>query len=60
MAEYRDYGPGWSGAGRAQSNVTKVLDRVLFGPYSTVEQVFQFAFSGELGNVAWIDRSPES
>ncbi|CAO2649830.1 Nn.00g011220.m01.CDS01 [Neocucurbitaria sp. VM-36] len=59
MAEYKDYGPGWNATGRAQSNVTLVMDRKQYEPYSSLEKVFQYPFSGKFGNVAWIDRQPE-
>ncbi|KAJ4364110.1 hypothetical protein N0V83_009565 [Neocucurbitaria cava] len=59
MAEYKDYGPGWNATARAESNVTIVMDWKQYEPYSTVEKVFQYPFSGKFGNVAWIDRQPE-
>lgn len=52
MAEYGNSGPGFNAAGRKGSNVTKVLSAEQYEPYSTVEKVF--------GDVAWIDKSPES
>lgn len=59
MAEYDSYGPGWNATGRAVGNVTIVMDKKQYEPYSTVEKVFQYPFSGEFGNVAWIDRNAE-
>ncbi|KAF2085050.1 carbohydrate esterase family 8 protein [Saccharata proteae CBS 121410] len=57
MAEFRDYGPGFNYTGRLAANITKLLTWEEYEPYSTVEQVFQYPFSGQEGNVAWIDRS---
>ncbi|KAF1846236.1 carbohydrate esterase family 8 protein [Cucurbitaria berberidis CBS 394.84] len=59
MAEYKDYGPGWNATARAQSNITIVMSEKQYEPYSSVEKVFQYPFSGKFGNVAWIDRDPE-
>jgi hypothetical protein len=59
MAEYKDYGPGWNETARLASNVSIVMDRKQYEPYSTLEKVFQYPFSGKLGNTAWIDRNPE-
>lgn len=59
MAEYHDYGPGFNITGRLEaSNVTKELTTAQYEPYSTLERVFQYPFSGKFGNTAWIDRSP--
>lgn len=59
MAEYNNYGPGWNATGRAQANITVVMDNKKYAPYSSLEKVFQYPFSGEFGNTAWIDRNPE-
>ncbi|KAF2124424.1 carbohydrate esterase family 8 protein [Dothidotthia symphoricarpi CBS 119687] len=59
MAEYKDYGPGWNATGRAAANITLVMNSKQYEPYSTLEKVFQYPFSGQFGNVAWIDRKPE-
>ncbi|KAI5242386.1 pectin methylesterase [Aureobasidium subglaciale] len=58
MAEYKDYGPGWNATGRAEGNVTIVMTDAQYAPYSTLEKVFQFPFSGKFGNTKWIDRKP--
>ncbi|KAF1944975.1 pectin methylesteras-like protein [Clathrospora elynae] len=58
MAEYADYGPGWNATARKEGNVTIVMDREEYEPYSTLEKVFQYPFDGQFGNVGWIDRSP--
>ncbi|USW55585.1 Putative pectinesterase, catalytic, pectin lyase/virulence factor [Septoria linicola] len=58
MAEYRDFGPGWNETARREGNITKLLTEKEYAPYSTVEKVFQYPFSGEYGNTAWIDRRP--
>ncbi|KAK7722967.1 hypothetical protein SLS57_004823 [Botryosphaeria dothidea] len=60
MAEYGDFGPGWNLTGRVAANVTKVLDEAGYAPYDSVEKVFQDPFTGEFGNVGWIDESPEA
>lgn len=60
MAEYQNYGPGWNATGRSQANVTVVMDRKRYEPYSTLEKVFQYPFDGKFGNVAWIDRHPSN
>ncbi|TID25217.1 pectin lyase-like protein [Venturia nashicola] len=52
MAEYGNTGPGFNAAGRKESRVSKVLSAAEYEPYSTVAKVF--------GDVAWIDKSPES
>ena len=59
MAEYRDYGPGWNETARGASNVTRVLSDKEYSPYSTLEKVFQYPFSGQFGNTKWIDRYPK-
>ncbi|KAJ8109295.1 hypothetical protein OPT61_g7565 [Boeremia exigua] len=59
MAEYKTYGPGFNATGRAASNVSIVMDQKQYEPYSTIEKVFQFPFTGEGGNTAWIDKDPE-
>ena len=59
MAEYKDYGPGFNLTAReAASNVTIELTDEQYAPYSSPAKVFQYPFSGEFGNVAWIDTSP--
>ncbi|OMP81980.1 putative pectinesterase A [Diplodia seriata] len=60
MAEFGDFGPGWNETGRRAANVTRVLTRDEYEPYDSVEKVFQWPFSGEFGNTAWIDASPEA
>lgn len=61
MAEFQDYGPGFNLTGRlAAANITKELRPAEYAPYSTLEDVFQFPFSGKFGNTAWIDRNPSS
>ncbi|GME36851.1 Pectinesterase catalytic [Neofusicoccum parvum] len=60
MAEYGDFGPGWNETGRLAANITKVLTEEQYEPYDSVEKVFQYPFSGEFGNVGWIDESPEA
>ncbi|GAB7347182.1 hypothetical protein MBLNU459_g3294t1 [Dothideomycetes sp. NU459] len=61
MAEYRDYGPGFNLTGRlAAANVTIEMTPQQYAPYSTLEKIFQFPFSGKFGNTAWIDRNPKS
>jgi len=59
MAEYRTSGPGFDAAGRAAGNVSVVMDARLYEPYSSVEKVFQYPFTGRGGNTGWIDREPE-
>jgi hypothetical protein len=59
MAEYLDYGPGWNLTGRIEGNVTIVMNKTQYEPYSSLEKVFQYPFSGKFGNTAWIDRKPE-
>ena len=61
MAEYQDYGPGFNLTGRQlAANVTKELTTAQYEPYSTVDKVFQYPFSGEFGNTAWIDQHPHA
>jgi hypothetical protein len=60
MAEYKDYGPGWNATGRVAVNVTIVMDKKQYEPYSMLEKVFQYPFDGQFGNTKWIDRNPES
>jgi len=60
MAEFHDYGPGFNLTGRIVANITKLLTPAQYAPYSTLEDVFQYPFSGKFGNTAWIDRFPES
>ncbi|EKG19954.1 Pectinesterase catalytic [Macrophomina phaseolina MS6] len=60
MAEYEDFGPGWNETGRRAANITKVLTEAEYEPYDSLEKVFQYPFSGEFGNVGWIDESPEA
>lgn len=52
MAEFGNTGPGFNASGRSAGKVSKVLSAAEYEPYSTVEKVF--------GDVAWIDKSPES
>ncbi|KAG9658294.1 pectin lyase-like protein, partial [Aureobasidium melanogenum] len=59
MAEYKDYGPGWNATGRAEANITLVMTDAEYAPYSTVEKIFQYPFSGKFGNTKWIDRKPQ-
>ncbi|KAF3390558.1 Pectinesterase A [Penicillium rolfsii] len=54
MAEYRVYGPGFNATGRAAGNVTTILDRDGFEPYSEPRKVFQNQ-EGVFGDVEWID-----
>lgn len=60
MAEYGDFGPGWDLEGRLRENVTRVLTAGEYEAFDGVEKVFQWPFSGEFGNTAWIDASPEA
>lgn len=59
MAEFKTHGPGFNATGRAESKVSIVMDKKQYEPYSTVDKVFQFPFTGEGGNTKWIDRDPE-
>lgn len=59
MAEYKDYGPGFNATGRAADNITIVMNKKQYEPYSTVDKVFQHPFTSKFGNTAWIDRDPE-
>ncbi|KAL1296801.1 hypothetical protein AAFC00_004430 [Neodothiora populina] len=59
MAEYNDFGPGFDAEGRAlAADVTIELTDAQYTPYSTLEDIFQFPFSGKFGNTKWIDRKP--
>lgn len=61
MAEYHDYGPGFNLTGRLEAaNITIEMNATQYAPYSTLEKVFQYPFSGKFGNVAWIDRNPRA
>ncbi|OJD39868.1 carbohydrate esterase family 8 protein [Diplodia corticola] len=60
MAEFGDFGPGWNETGRRAANVTRLLTADEYEPYDAVEKVFQWPFSGEFGNTAWIDASPDA
>ncbi|KAF2226259.1 pectin lyase fold/virulence factor [Elsinoe ampelina] len=60
MAEYKDFGPGFNLTGRLAANVTKVFDDNQYEPYSSLEKVFQYPFTGKFGNTDWIDRKPEA
>lgn len=61
MAEYHDYGPGFNLTARlAASNITMEWNYTQFEPYSTPAKIFQYPFSGEFGNVAWIDEHPQA
>lgn len=59
MAEYKTYGPGFNATGRAAGNVTIVMNKKQYDPYSSVDKVFQYPFSSKGGNTAWIDKDPE-
>ncbi|CEJ56986.1 Putative Carbohydrate esterase family 8 protein [Penicillium brasilianum] len=54
MAEYDIRGPGFNATGRADGNVTTVLNKKGFEPYSEPRKVFQNQ-EGVFGDVAWID-----
>ena len=54
MAEYQAYGPGFNVSGRVAGNVTTVLDRKGYEPYSSPQKVFQNQ-EGVFGNTKWID-----
>lgn len=59
MAEYDDFGPGFNLTGRLEAaNITKLLTKAEYAPYSTPELVFQYPFNGTFGNTAWIDKHP--
>lgn len=60
MAEFHDYGSGFNLTGRLAANITKELTPQQYAPYSTPQDVFQYPFSGQFGNVGWIDFSPEA
>lgn len=61
MAEYQDFGPGFNLTGReAAANITKELTKEEYAPYSKPEYVFQCPFSGDFGNVGWIDQHPHA
>jgi hypothetical protein len=61
MAEYQDYGPGFNASGRAAAaNITIEMTKAQYEPYSTLEKVFQYPFSGEFGNTDWIDLHPHA
>jgi len=61
MAEYKDFGPGFNATGRAEAaNITIEMTKAQYAPYSTLEKVFQYPFSGEFGNTAWIDLHPHA
>jgi pectin methylesterase-like acyl-CoA thioesterase len=60
MAEYMDYGPGYNETARLASNVTIVMNRKQYEPYSTLDKIFQFPNSGKFGNTGWIDKTPEA
>lgn len=60
MAEYHDFGPGFNLTGRLEaSNITIEMNATQYAPYSTLEKVFQYPFTGKFGNTAWIDRSSQ-
>lgn len=59
MAEYKDFGPGFNLTGRLEANITIVMTDAQYAPYSTLEKVFQFPFSGRFGNTKWIDRKSQ-
>ncbi|EME88624.1 carbohydrate esterase family 8 protein, partial [Pseudocercospora fijiensis CIRAD86] len=60
MAEFRDYGPGFNATARREAgNVTIEMTEGEYEPFSSPEKVFQFPFSGEFGNTAWIDAHPQ-
>ncbi|KAL1390874.1 pectin methylesterase [Phyllosticta capitalensis] len=52
MAEFEDFGPGWSLRGREDGNVTRVLTQEEWEPYSGPEKVFE-------GGTAWVDKLSE-
>ncbi|KAJ5119016.1 hypothetical protein N7448_010725 [Penicillium atrosanguineum] len=54
MAEYKTYGPGFNATGRRVGNVTTVLDKKGYAPYSEPKKVFQNQ-KGVFGDVSWID-----
>jgi hypothetical protein len=58
MAEYKDFGPGWNATGRVVANLTIVMNKKQYEPYSTLDKVFQHPFDGRFGNTGWIDRDP--
>ncbi|TKX26317.1 pectinesterase-like protein 1 [Elsinoe australis] len=60
MAEYKDHGPGFNLTGRLVANVTKLFSDADYKPYGTPEKVFQYPFTGEFGNTAWIDKHPDA
>ncbi|KAH9933898.1 pectin lyase fold/virulence factor [Fomitopsis serialis] len=60
MGEFYDVGPGFNLTGRLDGGVTTLLTPEEYAAYATVEQVFQYPFSGEYGNVGWIDFAPWS
>ena len=46
QAEYNSYGPGWNLTGRlAAGNISKVLTKQEYAPYSTVDKVFQRSYT---------------
>jgi len=45
---------------REASNVTIEMTPQQYEPYSTPAKVFQYPFSGAFGNVAWIDKHPQT
>jgi len=61
QAEYQVYGPGFNATGRAEAveeGITIEMTAEQYAPYSTLQDVFQYPFSGEFGNTAWIDEEP--
>jgi len=63
QAEYQVYGPGYNVTGRevaVREGITIEMTAEQYAPYSTLEDVFQYPFTGEFGNTAWIDQEPEA
>lgn len=59
MTEFRNFGPGFDLMARSgNANISTVMTPEEFGPFDSVEKVFQWPFGGEFGNVGWIDRRP--
>jgi pectinesterase len=54
MAEYKTYGPGFNATGRLEGNVTTILNKKGYEPYSEPKKVFQNQ-EGVFGDVSWID-----
>jgi len=55
------YGPGFNETGRevaVREGITIEMTAEQYAPYSTLADVFQYPFTGEFGNTAWIDQEP--